>query len=67
MLISWGIEEAARRGLPAYLESSEAAHNLYLKHQFRDMEELVLDFSKWGAEKPHRTWAMIKVHGSVST
>ncbi|ROW01253.1 hypothetical protein VMCG_05991 [Cytospora schulzeri] len=66
MLVSWGVEEAARRDLPAYLESSEAAHNLYLKHQFQDMEELVLDFSKWGVEKPHRTWAMIRVQGGES-
>ena len=61
MLISWGVDEAARRGLPAYLESSESGHNLYLKHQFRDVEELVTDFSKWGLEKPHRAWAMIRV------
>lgn len=59
MLTSRAIEEAARRGLPAYLESSEAAHQLYLKHGFKDLEELVTDFSSWGPKTPHRVWAMI--------
>ncbi|ROW03634.1 hypothetical protein VPNG_07198 [Cytospora leucostoma] len=59
MLIPWGIEEAARRCLPAYLESSEAAHGLYLKHHFRDLEELTTDFSNWGLQRPHRAWAMM--------
>lgn len=63
MLTSRGIEEAARRGLPMYLESSEVAHQLYLKHGFRDLEELTTDFSKWGLANPHRVWAMIKDHG----
>lgn len=59
MLVSWGVEEAARRGLPAYLESSEAGHKLYLRHQFRDMEEIATNLGKWGLEKPLRSWAMI--------
>lgn len=59
MLTSLAIEEAARRGLPAYLESSEAAHHLYLKHGFKDLEELVTDFNSWGLKTPHRVWAMI--------
>lgn len=64
ILTSRAIEEAARRGLPAYLESSEAAHQLYLKHGFKDLEELTTDFSKWGLETPHRVWAMICDHGA---
>ncbi|KAK2597849.1 hypothetical protein N8I77_012608 [Diaporthe amygdali] len=59
MLTSRGVEEAARRGLPAYLESSEAAHQLYLSNGFQDLEELATDFSKWGLETPHKAWAMI--------
>lgn len=64
ILTSRAIEEAAHRGLPAYLESSEAAHQLYLKHGFKDLEELVTDFSKWGLETPHKVWAMIHDHGA---
>jgi GNAT superfamily N-acetyltransferase len=64
MLVSQAIEEAARRGLPAYLESSEAAHQLYLKHGFRDLEELTTDFSTWGLKTPHRVWAMIHDNGA---
>lgn len=63
ILTSRAIEEAAKRGLPAYLESSEAAHRLYLKHGFKDLEELATDFSKWGLDTPHRVWAMIYDRG----
>lgn len=63
MLVSWGVEEAARRGLPAYLESTEAAHNVYLRHDFYDIEELVVDLGKWGMEKPERTWSMVNTQG----
>lgn len=64
ILTSQAIEEAAKRGLPAYLESSEAAHQLYLKHGFKDLEELVTDFGKWGLKSPHRVWAMIHDHSA---
>ena len=63
ILTSRAIEEAAKRGLPAYLESSEAAHQLYLKHGFKDLEELVTDFGTWGVKTPHRAWAMIHDRG----
>lgn len=58
MLTEKCIGEANKRGLPTYLESSEGGHSLYLKY-FRDVEEFTVDMSKWGATKPHRTWAMI--------
>ena len=59
MLVRWGVEEAKRRGVPAYLESSEAGHSLYQKCGFRDLELLSVDLSKWGATRKHNTWAMI--------
>ncbi len=58
MLVRWGVEEAKRLGLPAYLESSEAGHYLYQKCGFRDVELQSLDFTKWGATGRHNTWAM---------
>ncbi|RYP76180.1 hypothetical protein DL771_002004 [Monosporascus sp. 5C6A] len=59
MLVKWGVEEAKRLGLPAFLESSEEGHSLYQKCGFRDLELQSLDFSKWGATKKLNTWAMI--------
>lgn len=64
MLVSWGVEEAAKRALPAYLESTVAGHSVYLRHNFRDVEELALDFSKWGLDRPERIWSMVNVEGS---
>ncbi|KAI1660208.1 acyl-CoA N-acyltransferase [Daldinia decipiens] len=57
-LTKWGIEEAKRLGLVVYLESSSAAHSLYEKHGFRDIEVLTADLSKWGATEEHKTWSM---------
>lgn len=37
MLVNWGVEEAKKLGLPAYLESSPAGHSLYLRSGFRDV------------------------------
>lgn len=58
MLVNWGVDEAKKRGYPAYLESSDVAHGLYLKSGFRDLELLEIDLSKWGAKDLCRTWAM---------
>ncbi|KAI1803363.1 acyl-CoA N-acyltransferase [Daldinia bambusicola] len=58
MLTKWCLEEAKRLGLPIYLESSLAAHSLYQKHGFRDIECLTADLSKWGATEEHKSWSM---------
>ncbi|KIW94951.1 uncharacterized protein Z519_04931 [Cladophialophora bantiana CBS 173.52] len=46
MLIKWGLDIADELRLPAYLESSPAAHNLYQKFGFRDIDKTTLD-PKW--------------------
>ncbi|CCF39416.1 acetyltransferase [Colletotrichum higginsianum] len=53
------MQEAVRLGVPVYLESSEPGHPLYTKAGFKDVEEHRVDFSKFGASKPHLSWAMI--------
>jgi len=68
MLVQACLAEAARLKLPAYLESSPAAHKLYLSCGFVDIEELSVDMtkhgmddvSKFGGDGIHRTWAMRK-------
>ncbi|KAK2009861.1 acetyltransferase [Colletotrichum eremochloae] len=58
-LMTPGIQEAARLGVPAYLESSVAGHHLYTKIGFKDVEEHRVDFSNLGVELIHLNWAMI--------
>ncbi|KAI0448525.1 acyl-CoA N-acyltransferase [Xylaria acuta] len=48
MLVMWGVEEAKRLGLPAYLESSPEGHSLYLSCGFRDIDRQSIDCTKWG-------------------
>lgn len=58
MLIQVVIEEAQKRGMIAYLESTEAGHSLYKGQGFEDVEMHEIDMSKWGAAETHKTWAM---------
>ncbi|KAH8675775.1 putative GNAT family acetyltransferase [Xylariales sp. PMI_506] len=59
MLIKWGLEEAQKLGLPAFLDASEEGHSVYTKMGFKDIDLQELDFSKWGAKQTHKNWAMI--------
>lgn len=63
MLTRWGVNEAAKLGVPVFLQPSEGGHGLYLKSGFRDVEEPTLDMSRWGVNELLRTWAMVhKAH-----
>ncbi|KAI0022573.1 acyl-CoA N-acyltransferase [Xylariomycetidae sp. FL0641] len=59
MLIRWGVEEAKKLGLVAYLESSEEGHELYKRCGFHDMEHVPVDLSKWGATQKSNSWSMM--------
>ena len=43
MLVKWGIERADDLQLPCYVESTPAAHSIYVKHGFEDVDRLKLD------------------------
>ncbi|KAI0506119.1 acyl-CoA N-acyltransferase [Xylaria bambusicola] len=58
MLVNWGVEEARKLGLPAFLESSPAGHSLYLRQGFRDINIHSIDFTKWGKDANHITYIM---------
>ncbi|KAF6818197.1 acetyltransferase [Colletotrichum plurivorum] len=58
-MMTWGMQEAVRLGIPVYLESSVSGHRLYQKVGFKDVEERRVDFSKFGMAAPHSNWAMI--------
>ncbi|KAI0193198.1 acetyltransferase [Xylaria flabelliformis] len=58
MLVMWGVEEAKRLGLPAYLESSPEGHSLYLSCGFRDIDQQNIDFTKWGKPAENISYIM---------
>ncbi|KAH8160331.1 hypothetical protein CIB48_g7910 [Xylaria polymorpha] len=58
MLVMWGVEEAKRRNLPAYLESSEEGHSLYLSCGFRDIDKRTTDCTKWGKAAETTSYVM---------
>lgn len=58
-LVAWGTRQADEYGLPAYVESSPAAHDVYRKEGFQDLECFELDFSAYGAKELHQVWPMM--------
>jgi GNAT superfamily N-acetyltransferase len=58
MLVMWGIEEAKKLGLPAYVESSVEGHSLYLSCGFRDVDKFLVDFTKWGKPADHVSYIL---------
>lgn len=60
MLVQACVDDAVKLGLPAYLESTPAAHKLYESCGFKDVEEHVVDMTKWGGQEKHVTFAMLR-------
>ncbi|KAK5111404.1 hypothetical protein LTR85_012178 [Meristemomyces frigidus] len=48
MLLDWGLEQAKKAGVPAYLEAVPQAMGLYAKHGFRDVGRHVTDCTPFG-------------------
>ena len=46
--MQWGLEQAKKAGVPAYLESVPDAKGLYEKHGFREMERQTVDCTEFG-------------------
>ena len=47
-MIKWGIEQAAKEGVPAYLEALAAAKHLYETHGFYQIESQKVDCTPYG-------------------
>ena len=48
MILEWGLKEASKERVPAYLESVVQAKGLYEKHGFREVERQKVDCSPYG-------------------
>lgn len=55
MMLEWGLKEADRLGLPAYLEASPAGKPLYERYGFENVGEMTMDVRPWGGEV-HVNW-----------
>ncbi|KFA67917.1 hypothetical protein S40285_05944 [Stachybotrys chlorohalonatus IBT 40285] len=67
MLLKWGVAEADRLGIPSYLEASPDGRPLYEKHEFREVDKLVVDFGKWGGPTAYETSLMLRpVQGTTA-
>jgi predicted N-acetyltransferase YhbS len=59
ILIRWGLDLADQLRVPAYLESSPAAHKLYVKHGFRDVGQFTMD-PKWTCHANPSIYFMVR-------
>jgi GNAT superfamily N-acetyltransferase len=50
LLLKWGCDLADHLMLPLWLEASEVAHSLYLKHGLVDIEQAKLEMGRWSVE-----------------
>lgn len=57
MLMQWGINEADRRGLPCFLESSPFGRGLYLKYGFEEVGDFVVNV---GGGEMYRHFVMVR-------
>lgn len=60
MLVQWGADIADEAGLCCYLEASAAGCHLYRKKGFEDVDDIVLDLSRYGGRGHSRHVCMIR-------
>jgi GNAT superfamily N-acetyltransferase len=60
MLIRWGLEEADRYHLPAYLEASDSGRPLYERHGFKARKETWFNLADYGGEGKERNTHMVR-------
>lgn len=48
MILEWGLDQAAKEGVPAYLEAVVQAMGLYQKHGFREIGRQKVDCTPYG-------------------
>ena len=48
MLISEGLADADRNNARTYIEASPAGYELYLRHGWKQADEIVIDIGKYG-------------------
>ncbi|KAF7560294.1 hypothetical protein G7046_g3843 [Stylonectria norvegica] len=65
MLVKWGLAEADRLGIDAFLESSEAGRALYEKLGFGKVGELIVDLSPWGGPSELDCLMMVRPAGAT--
>ena len=68
-LLSWGVEQADRKGAAMALESTPAGLSLYKRFGFREMDVIKADMKQFGWDKPYdpeaakRVWMIRKPQG----
>ncbi|KAI9743803.1 MAG: hypothetical protein M1818_002537 [Claussenomyces sp. TS43310] len=51
---------ADAEGRRAYIEATPAGHALYASLGWRDVDEIVVDVTKWGGAEPYVNWVMVR-------
>ncbi|OJJ51042.1 hypothetical protein ASPZODRAFT_138164 [Penicilliopsis zonata CBS 506.65] len=59
-LLREGLDHADQHGLTAWLEATEAGYPLYRRFGFKDVDEIAVDFTRFGHEGSNRTVCMLR-------
>ncbi|GFF78261.1 hypothetical protein IFM61392_00374 [Aspergillus lentulus] len=59
-LLDWGVRMADQKNARIYLEASPEGYPLYRKYGWRDVEDIVIDYSVYGGEGDARYVVMIR-------
>jgi hypothetical protein len=49
-LVEWGLQQADKLGVPAYLSSSPDGYHVYSKLNFRELDHLTFSVEEYGGE-----------------
>jgi len=66
MLVRWGIEKADASVRKCYLESTPVAYDLYCKHSWVTVDEIVLGLKKYGGHE-HKIMIMMREPRAVTS
>lgn len=59
-MLQWGMQLADTWQTRIYLEATPEGYPVYLKHGWKPVEELVLDFGQHGGEGKQPFWVMMR-------
>jgi GNAT superfamily N-acetyltransferase len=61
-LVEWGVQRARELGVIAYTEASVQGKELYLRHGFKEVDSVRVEFESWGGKKGESSeyWPLTK-------
>lgn len=66
LMLAWGLEQADKKGLLIYLQSSHEGRQLYKRFGFQETETFICDLSQWDGPSRDEVPIMVRPAKDVS-